>query len=67
MATFRLNQAQREDLSDARLLLDNAVHNLQATLRNPDPDEAKDAFQSAMTLTQQAITAMNRVAEAKLS
>jgi|GEM_PF-2965461 hypothetical protein len=55
------NASNREDLSDARLLLETAVHNIQACLRNPDPDEAHCALEAALTMASQALAALQRV------
>lgn len=61
MPGFKLNAENREDLSDARLLLDTAAHNAQVALRNPIPEEAREALDSALRQTQQAALALERV------
>jgi hypothetical protein len=61
MPGLKLNASNREDLSDARLLLDTASHNAQAALRNPDPDEAQEALDAALNQARQAAIALERV------
>lgn len=61
MTGLKINEAAREDLSDARLLLDTAVHNAQAALRNPDPEEALEALDAALHQARQAAAALERV------
>lgn len=56
-----LKAAAREDLSDARLLLETAAHNVQAALRNPDADEVRCALETALTMAAQALAALKRV------
>jgi hypothetical protein len=58
---MKLNASQREDLSDARLVLDTATHNVQAALLNPDPEESREAFEAALRQTEQALNALQRV------
>jgi hypothetical protein len=60
---MKLNASQREDLSDARLVLDTATHNVQAALLNPDPEESQEAFEAALRQTEQALNALKRVEE----
>ncbi len=56
---------QREDLGDARLILETAVHNLRAaTSLTSDPLEAVEALQTALTMTEQTITTLRRVRDA---
>lgn len=64
MKKFKPTMSQREDLSDARLVLDTAVHNAQAALRNEDPEEACEALQAAVSQTRQALVALERVLSA---
>jgi hypothetical protein len=56
-----LSANAREELSDARLLLETAAHNAQAALRNPDADEVRCAVETAVTMTTQALAALVRV------
>jgi len=55
---LRLTTAQREELSDARLVLDTAVHNLQATLKG---DDARHAFTAALEMTEQVLATLRRI------
>ncbi|MBA3848242.1 MAG: hypothetical protein H0X45_16550 [Planctomycetes bacterium] len=60
--TKRLTNAIKEDLSDARTLLDTAGHNVQAVLRSDQAEPAQaDAVASALSMTEQAIKALRRV------
>jgi hypothetical protein len=60
----KFNAKQREDLGDARLVLETAVHNLRvATSQTIDPAEAVEALQTALTMTEQTITTLRRVRE----
>jgi hypothetical protein len=61
MARRRLTSASREDLSDARLKLDTAAHNVQAALKNPLDDEVREALANAAAMTEQALAALQRV------
>ena len=56
---------QREDLGDARLVLETAVHNLRAaTSLTADPLEAIEALTTALTMAEQTITTLRRVKDA---
>jgi hypothetical protein len=58
-----LTNAAREQLSDARLLLESASHNAQAALRQTmDVDQA---IVSAEEMTAQALAALKRLREAR--
>ncbi len=61
MTGLKLKADAREDLSDARLLLDTAAHNAQAALRNPDVEEALIALEAALEEARQAAAALERV------
>lgn len=52
---------QKEDLSDARLVLDTAIHNLRAAVSNKDPGEAIIALDTALTMLEQTISTLHRV------
>jgi hypothetical protein len=60
----RFNAKQREDLGDARLVLDTALHNLRAAITNPDPGEAIIALETALTMIEQTTETLRRVREA---
>jgi hypothetical protein len=61
----KFNAKQREDLGDARLVLETAVHNLRAaTSQGIDPAEAIEALDTALTMTEQTISTLRRVREA---
>jgi hypothetical protein len=61
--TFSLKQ--REDLGDARLVLETAVHNLRAASGIViDPTEAVEALETALTMTEQTIVTLRRVRNA---
>ena len=61
--TFTLKQ--REDLGDARLVLETAVHNLRAASGTViDPTEAVEALETALTMTEQTIVTLRRVRNA---
>ncbi len=61
----KFSAKQREDLGDARLVLETAVHNLRAaSSQTIDPAEAIDALQTALTMTEQTITTLRRVHQA---
>jgi hypothetical protein len=59
----RFNTKQREDLGDARLVLDTAIHNIRAAITNTDPSEAIGALDTAITMLEQTISTMRRVRE----
>lgn len=61
----RFSAKQREDLGDARLVLETAVHNLRAaSSQTIDPAEAIEALQTALTMTEQTISTLRRVRQA---
>lgn len=61
----KFSAKQREDLGDARLVLETAVHNLRAaSSQTIDPAEAIEALQTALTMTEQTISTLRRVREA---
>lgn len=63
LRTFSLKQ--REDLGDARLVLETAVHNLRAAAGTViDPLEAVEALETALTMTEQTIVTLRRVRDA---
>jgi hypothetical protein len=63
LRTFSLKQ--REDLGDARLVLETAVHNLRAAAGTViDPVEAVEALETALTMTEQTIVTLRRVRDA---
>lgn len=56
---------QREDLGDARLILETAVHNLRAaTSLTIDEAEAVEALETALTMAEQTISTLRRVRDA---
>ena len=57
----RFNAKQREDLGDARLVLDTAMHNIRAAITNTDPAEALAALDTALTMIEQTTSTMRRV------
>jgi hypothetical protein len=58
----KFSAKQREDLGDARLVLETAVHNLRAaSSQTIDPAEAIEALQTALTMTEQTIATLRRV------
>lgn len=59
----RFSTKAREDLGDVRLVLDTAAHNVQAAAKNPDPAEAVEALETALTMAEQAVSTMRRVRE----
>ncbi len=61
MSRRRLTNASREDLSDARIKLETSAHNIQAMLKNPVDDEVREALANAVTMAQQALSALLRV------
>lgn len=61
MSFRKLTNACREDLSDARLKLDTAAHNLQVMLKNTQDDEVREALNNAVAMTTQALAALQRV------
>jgi hypothetical protein len=58
----RLGAAAREDLGDARLLLETAAHNVAAALRVADGEEAHSALITALAMASQAHATLLRVA-----
>ncbi len=61
--TFTLKQ--REDLGDARLVLETALHNLRAASGTViDQTEAVEALETALTMTEQTIVTLRRVRNA---
>ena len=63
LRTFSLKQ--REDLGDARLVLETAVHNLRAAAGTViDPVEAVEALETALIMTEQTIVTLRRVRDA---
>ncbi len=54
----RLNESLREELSDARLVLDTAAHNVQALLRDGDVDQS---LANAIAMTEQGLASLKRV------
>ena len=58
----KFSAKQREDLGDARLVLETAVHNLRAaSSQTIDPAEAVEALQTALTMTEQTIATLRRI------
>lgn len=58
----KLSTKQREDLGDARLILETAVHNLRAaSSQTIDPAEAVEALQTALTMAEQTIATLRRI------
>jgi len=57
-----LGAAAREELGDARLLLETAAHNAAAALRASDPVEARSALTAALAMAGQAQATLLRVA-----
>ncbi len=54
-----LTKAALEELGDARLLLETALHNVQAAVRTPaEPDQA---IISAISMLEQALSGLSRV------
>jgi hypothetical protein len=58
----RLGAGAREELADARLLLETAAHNIAAALRVGDPVEAQAAITTALAMAGQAHSTLLRVA-----
>jgi hypothetical protein len=54
----RLSEALREELSDARLVLDTAGHNVQALLRDGDVEQS---LANAIAMAEQGLAALKRV------
>lgn len=63
VAALRLTAAQREQLSDCRLLLSAAEHDVQLVVRGASPD-ADQALDQAIELADQALNALRRVRDA---
>ncbi len=59
---LHLGATAREELGDARLLLETAAHNVAAALRQGDPVEARAALATALEMTVQAQRTLARVA-----
>ncbi len=59
----RFNAKQREDLGDARLVLDTAMHYIRAAITNTDPTEALVALETALTMIKQTTSTLRRVRE----
>lgn len=55
-----MSKAMLEELSDARLLLDTAAHNVQGLIRGQETDEA---IAAALTMAEQAVSTLRRVRE----
>ena len=62
----RFSAKQREDLGDARLVLDTAIHNIRAAITNNDPADAFEALETALTMTEQTIVTLRRVRDSNL-
>jgi hypothetical protein len=60
-----LSKAQLEDLGDARLVLETALHNIQAAIRQPT--DAEQALLSAVTMTEQALAVLQRIHSTRAS
>lgn len=58
----KIPKALLEDLSDARLLLETAAHNVQSLIRKQESDEALDA---ALHMAEQAVSTLRRIREKK--
>ena len=58
-----LSNAAREQLSDARLLLESASHNCQAALKQTD--DVDHAIATAEEMTAQALAALRRLKDAR--
>jgi hypothetical protein len=56
----KLSAKMKEDLADARVLLETAAHNIQVALRAEQGDEGIGA---ALTMADQAVSALRRVQE----
>jgi hypothetical protein len=61
-APRKLSKALLEDLSDARLLLETAAHNVQALIRQ---QESGDALDAALRMAEQAVSTMRRINNSK--
>jgi hypothetical protein len=61
--TKPLNAAAREQLSDARLLLESASHNCQAALKATE--DIDQAIATAVEMTGQALKALQRLHDAR--
>jgi hypothetical protein len=51
----------KEELGDARLVLDTAMHNLRAAITNKDPVEALIALETALSMVEQTNSTLRRV------
>jgi len=58
-----LTNAAREQLSDARLLLESASHNCQAALKQTE--DVDQAVATAVEMTTQALAALHRLKESR--
>lgn len=54
----KIPKALLEELSDARLLLDTAAHNVQGLIRGQGTN---DAIAAALTMAEQAVSTLRRV------
>lgn len=61
MAARKLGQKVSEELSDVRLLLETAAHNINVVIRQNGPD---DALGTALELAEQATSALRRIKQA---
>ena len=60
-----LTAAQRDDLGDARLVLDSATHNTRVALApHSDRDDARQALANAIEQAEQGLATLRRVAAA---
>jgi hypothetical protein len=57
-ARRKISKSNLEVLSDARLLLDTAAHNVSVVARSAIAD---DGFDNAIAMTEQALAALTRV------
>lgn len=60
MAAFKLTVAEREQLSDCRLLLAAAEHDVQVAVRGLGPD-CGEALEHAVEQAEQALAGLRRV------
>jgi hypothetical protein len=66
MSPLRLSESAREDLGDARLLLESASHNLQALLRGAAaPADLEQALANARDQVKQVAATLDRVLKVK--
>jgi hypothetical protein len=56
----KLSKALLEELSDTRLLLETATHNVQCLIRQQGSD---DALEAALRMAEQAVAALRRIRE----